>query len=180
MAKCRFCLKPFTPGLKHPHQKWCSGTCRQRSFFHNYRVEHDQSYFQMQREKLKVAGLCLSCRKRPATNGVYCAGCHERHKKRGRDYWRSNRIAVLEHYGGSPPRCACSGCGESRYEFLSIDHINGGGRKHRQSLGMKTLYQWLIKNGFPDGFRVLCHNCNQSIGLYGYCPHQNKYVLLTP
>jgi len=26
--------------------------------------------------------------------------------------------------------------------------------------------------GYPTGFRVLCHNCNQAIGLYGYCPHK--------
>jgi hypothetical protein len=32
----------------------------------------------------------------------------------------------------------------------------------------------LIKNNFPDGFQVLCHNCNMSIGLYGYCPHQTE------
>jgi hypothetical protein len=37
---------------------------------------------------------------------------------------------------------------------------------------VKTIYRWLISSGFPEGFRVLCHNCNQAIGLYGFCPHQ--------
>ena len=32
-------------------------------------------------------------------------------------------------------------------------------------------YRWLKKNKYPKAFRVLCHNCNVSYGLYGYCPH---------
>lgn len=31
--------------------------------------------------------------------------------------------------------------------------------------------QWCRRNGYPKGFRVLCHNCNMAIGFYGYCPH---------
>jgi hypothetical protein len=31
----------------------------------------------------------------------------------------------------------------------------------------------LARNGFPDGYRVLCHNCNMALGQYGYCPHGN-------
>ena len=33
-------------------------------------------------------------------------------------------------------------------------------------------WEWLLRHGFPEGFRVLCHNCNQAIGVYGACPHQ--------
>lgn len=32
---------------------------------------------------------------------------------------------------------------------------------------------WLIHNRFPEGFRVLCFNCNNSLGMHGYCPHGN-------
>jgi hypothetical protein len=80
---------------------------------------------------------------------------------------------VLEHYSGTPPHCQCPGCTETHLEFLSIDHINGGGRKHRLSIG-GGIYAWLRKNNYPDGFRVLCHNCNQSRGAYGYCPHERE------
>lgn len=81
------------------------------------------------------------------------------------------RIDVINHYGG---KCAC--CSESILEFLSIDHIDGGGKKHRKEIGGggNTFYRWLIRNNFPEGFRVLCNNCNMSIGFYGYCPHQIK------
>lgn len=56
-------------------------------------------------------------------------------------------------------------------EFLSIDHINGGGNRHREKVGSAKVYAWLKKRGYPKGYQVLCHNCNQAIGLYGKCPH---------
>jgi len=80
------------------------------------------------------------------------------------------RLEVLQHYSAEEPLCDC--CGETHIEFLSVDHVKGGGQKHRKVIGQSGLYSWLKKNSFPPGFRVLCHNCNQSIGLYGYCPHQ--------
>lgn len=81
-------------------------------------------------------------------------------------------MIVLVHYGGDPPKCVC--CGETYLEFLSIDHINGGGRKHLKQIGCygQGFYAWLIKNNFPEGYRVLCINCNFSLGHYGYCPHR--------
>jgi hypothetical protein len=75
------------------------------------------------------------------------------------------RRRVLDKYGG---RCKC--CGESTYEFLAFDHINGGGVQHRKTIG-KDLYIWLHKNKYPEGFQVLCHNCNNAKGFYGQCPH---------
>ncbi|MBA7489955.1 hypothetical protein ES702_00489 [subsurface metagenome] len=85
------------------------------------------------------------------------------------------RLIVLKHYGGDPPKCAC--CGEDHIEFLTIDHIKGGGNRHEKELrkeGYATVAYWLYKKHFPEGFRVLCWNCNASLGIYGYCPHQKK------
>jgi hypothetical protein len=39
----------------------------------------------------------------------------------------------------------------------------GGGR----------IINWIHSNGFPEGFRVLCHNCNSALGYYGHCPHDS-------
>jgi hypothetical protein len=88
-----------------------------------------------------------------------------------RDYARNQRARrrqlLLNHYGG---RCAC--CGESHWQFLAIDHINGGGTKHRAEIGKgEAFFKWLIREGLPEGFRCLCHNCNQAMGFYGACPH---------
>lgn len=78
------------------------------------------------------------------------------------------RRAALKHYG---PGCQC--CGETNWEFLAIDHINGGGRQHRNKVGPNIACH-LTRAGFPEGFRTLCHNCNQALGFYGYCPHSKK------
>ena len=84
--------------------------------------------------------------------------------------WRDiNKINVINHYGG---KCKC--CGETRIEFLTIDHIFGNGNKHRKKVGGGSVfYRWLIKNNLPVGYRVLCYNCNCAIGYFGYCPHGN-------
>jgi len=84
-----------------------------------------------------------------------------------------HRAAVLAHYGGT---CAC--CGETTSEFLAIDHINGGGSRHRKEvIRGSDQAAWLIKHGFPDGFRLLCHNCNMARGYYGYCPHEKQAAI---
>jgi hypothetical protein len=83
---------------------------------------------------------------------------------------QARRREALAAYGG---KCAC--CGEVRHEFLSIDHINGGGSKHRKSLrpaDRREFYRYLKQLRYPPEYQVLCHNCNQARGLYGYCPHQ--------
>lgn len=77
------------------------------------------------------------------------------------------RRECLQHYG---EECAC--CTESRYEFLALDHIGGTGAKHRLELGTVNICRWLIKNGFPTGFRTLCHNCNFATKDGKRCPHE--------
>ncbi len=96
----------------------------------------------------------------------------EQEAERLREYRKSLKIRTLNHYGG---KCAC--CNEEAIEFLAIDHINGGGTKHREKIknrGGWNFYKWLQDNNFPEGYRVLCHNCNQSLGWYGYCPHKTN------
>lgn len=91
----------------------------------------------------------------------------------GRDYRRRLRMLALQAYSGEIPQCKC--CSEKTTEFLCIDHINGGGIKHRKSIRANSkcydIYSWLKKNKFPPGFQVLCHNCNMAKGFYGQCPH---------
>jgi hypothetical protein len=79
---------------------------------------------------------------------------------------------VLSHYGA---RCDC--CGETALKFLTLDHVEGGGNDWRRSVRAherhgRGLYRWIQNHGYPPLFRVLCINCNCSLGYYGYCPHQ--------
>ena len=97
---------------------------------------------------------------------------YKKNKKKIHQYRQKRRLKVLEHYGGKPPKCAC--CGETILQFLTIDHINGGGRKEFKKVGYGTaFYSYLIKNNFPEGLQVLCYNCNTAKGFYGKCPHKN-------
>ncbi len=80
--------------------------------------------------------------------------------------WR-RKSKVLTAYGG---KCVC--CGEADMHFLTLDHILGGGRAHREELGgTSNVYKWLIDNNYPPGFQVLCMNCNSAKQWYGGCPH---------
>jgi hypothetical protein len=87
-------------------------------------------------------------------------------------YNSNRRLKILKHYSDGTPKCAC--CGETEIKFLSIDHIDGGGLKHLREIGGRgRLPAWIIKNNFPNGFQILCHNCNFAKGHYGKCPHNN-------
>lgn len=83
-----------------------------------------------------------------------------------RERYRGLKEQIFEAYGHA---CAC--CGETRKEFLCVDHINGGGSKDRKG-NPQGVYVRIRQQGFPkDKYRLMCHNCNMSLGFYGYCPH---------
>ncbi len=92
-----------------------------------------------------------------------CAGMIEAQRR------KDIKSRLIEGYGA---RCAC--CGETTLEFLTLDHVHGGGRadSRRLSGNMHVLWSQIIKQGFPDSYRLLCWNCNSSRGAYGCCPHQ--------
>ncbi len=128
--------------------------------------------------------LCSLCRRLLPRTAFYVArreargtqsSCKECQKPDCARRNREMRTRCIQAYGGS---CAC--CGEDRYEFLALDHVNGGGNAHRRALKHqahgRNFYLWLIRNEFPSDppMRVLCHNCNMAIGLYGYCPHESR------
>lgn len=93
------------------------------------------------------------------------------HKKHG----LMVKTSVMAVYCYGDPKCEC--CGEKEVKFLCMDHIDGDGAEHRKKMGRRDwggrqLYYWLIKNGFPPGFQVLCFNCNSARSMYGECPHK--------
>lgn len=96
----------------------------------------------------------------------------KKYKSQQREYRNAKRLeirnAVLLHYGS---RCDC--CHEPQPLFLTIDHIGGNGWEHRRQIGKTDMWIWLHHNDYPDGFRILCFNCNA--GRYrngGVCPHK--------
>lgn len=134
------------------------------------------------RISFKDKGLCIACGENsPADGKQWCQLCYD-----GRNEWYAtsdyrdryidiradHKIQVFENYGN---KCSC--CGENEHWFLTIDHINGDGNKHRKEIGKagSGFYKWLIDNQFPDGFQLLCHNCNMGKHLNnGICPHKAR------
>jgi hypothetical protein len=84
------------------------------------------------------------------------------------------RLAAISNYSNGTNMCSC--CKESHIEFLTIDHLPNAPHKrdNKKKKGGREIFYWLKKNNYPDGFRVLCMNCNFSHGKYGYCPHQKE------
>ncbi len=81
------------------------------------------------------------------------------HKQLRRKY----KLDVIDAYSGM-----CKVCGELNWEFLCIDHVNGGGKQHRMELGRAgaAFYRWLKKKGYPRAsYQLLCLNCNGAKGL---------------
>jgi hypothetical protein len=72
----------------------------------------------------------------------------------GRDRAHRLKLEVFDAYGGR----ACIGCGETEIVCLSLDHVAGGGNKHRIACKGRV-YLDLKHRGFPPGYRVLCMSC---------------------
>jgi len=154
-------------------RKYCSTICKRHAFEENYKAKtgHNNSYDKY--HKAKDLGLCPHCRIRaPESGKTYCARCSALKKQCDTKGRRRLKQSVIDAYGG---KCTC--CGETKFEFLSIDHINGGGKAHRAQLkgAGNSIYKWLKDNNYPkEEFRLLCYNCNLSLGYYRYCPHQRQ------
>ena len=100
-------------------------------------------------------------------------------QKKNRERWnRLNRerhlklkTEAINAYGG---KCVC--CGEPEVKFLTLDHIDKNGDKHRKELRVEAgvpFYAKLKKLGYPDcGLQVMCANCHIAKDKYGQCPHK--------
>jgi hypothetical protein len=99
----------------------------------------------------------------------------DRHAVRNKANWQKVKTEVVAAYGG---KCGC--CGEDNLVFLTIDHVNNDGAAHRREVGRSGIYFWLRRKGYPEGFQVLCWNCNMAKALGG-CPHQQaQFFVIGP
>lgn len=65
------------------------------------------------------------------------------------------RHEMYKQYGGE----FCANCGETLFEALTLDHINGCPKEERCCSTMRA-FRKLKAQGWPLGFQVLCYNCN--------------------
>ena len=189
--KCALCNKNFQSD--QPKAKGCSLECklkRERIRKNNWLTNKYQT--NPEYKQIILARGRASYKKFIQERSIRVANWRTSHKEWIKEYWRNplkararlrkKKEMVFNYYGN---KCEC--CGETIKEFLTIDHIMGGGGKHRKQKGVKnSIYLWLIRNNFPKGFRTLCMNCNFARGHHHYCPHQisplNKklYINLPP
>jgi len=119
--------------------------------------EYHREYYRKNKEKLdKRSKDWIEANKdRRRTTGLY-------------HYYSLQHDAIVA-YGGY----RCNWCGIDEPLVLAIDHVNNDGKEHREQIKSKggvILYKWLRDHGYPEGFQVLCMNCN-------HAKYRNKGVL---
>ena len=110
--------------------------------------------------------LCNNCNLKSRDNSRPSTKTTQQERLRGKRTRTKLKRNVIENYGG---HCKC--CNACDLDVLSIDHINNNGAEHKKQIGNVPLYRWLKRNEYPDGYQVLCMNCNVAKWIYGYCPH---------
>jgi hypothetical protein len=115
---------------------------------------------------------CISCEREKALSWERANMPHV--LQRNREYLARVRWTALVHYSsGDEPECAC--CGETELVFLALDHVRNDGADHRRELAEEgrgaSLARELARQGWPEGYQVLCSNCNWAKHVLGACPH---------
>lgn len=81
---------------------------------------------------------------------------HEKKRKENLEL----KLEIFSFYSDNKMKCRF--CEEKRIECLQLDHIHNNGGKERKELRRRgtNMYRWLKLNGFPEGYQILCANCN--------------------
>jgi RNA polymerase-binding transcription factor DksA len=88
--------------------------------------------------------------------------------KQNLEYHKKIRRKFIEMYGGV---CAC--CGETIYEFLTIEHKQGQRGAAKKEFAYPA-YLKAVREYRPDVYEVLCMNCNHAKSRLGVCPHKER------
>ena len=125
-----------------------------------------QTCYRSNYSKLKRKGNCSICKITEHTkwaldkeHGRICGTCSSaiRVKKIKKE--------TLSEYSNGKIKCAICGYNKN-INALQLDHIKGGGNVSRKKMGTAPsqggwgYYQKLKKAGYPEGYQVLCANCN--------------------
>jgi hypothetical protein len=125
------------------------------------KISVHQRFYRKHKAKMKIKTKLWSSKNREKIN-LYAQIARHKLKKE-----------IFEYYGN---KCAC--CDESTLVFLSLDHKNNDGASHRRRLSgtnagfSHEVYKDVRRQGFPDTYQILCHNCNRAKYILGECPHK--------
>jgi hypothetical protein len=117
---------------------------------------------------------CYSCHTNFISDLKYNYRCNECKNMKSRQLDRVHKFEAIKHYSNGMIECKC--CKENIFQLLTIDHLNNDGMAHRRRINRMSVYRWLNLNNFPEGFQVLCFNCNSCKGFQGECIHKLQEV----
>jgi len=153
---CKKCKKEVKTNSST--MKFCSVKCRNRY------------WYEKTGQVIKYIN-CLQCGEpfETTTCKKYCSDdCrlishYERHRayygRKARERGRKRKLQVFQYYSKSlKPYCEI--CKIDDIDVLTLDHINNNGNIHRKTMKSHNLYYELIKTNFPNGYQILCRNCN--------------------
>lgn len=88
-------------------------------------------------------------------------------KALARERNKSDRAQAIRLLGG---QCVC--CGETRFQFLEIDHVFNDGAVERKSFNNTQLARrFLAGRADVTRYQLLCGNCHNAKSYHGVCPH---------
>ena len=179
-----------TPERKTKHDEYyhsVKGTATRKKYEQTSKVKEAKKEYSSRPEVKEKAKEYQHTPKRKEYRKEYKKKPHV--KSKAKNLYDDKRLLILQtysklHSNSNIPCCNC--CGEnSHVDFLALDHILG--RKEMESipelmeLGYSSefhpaqLTDWIIKNNFPEGFQILCVNCNFAKGMKknnNQCPHE--------
>jgi hypothetical protein len=179
-----------------PEEKAKRKAYQQTSEYKEMKKKYREAYNSKSENKIKIATYTKARNSRPEVKAKANAYMKEynlrpENLEKSKRIREDKRLKILQHYSlslsnSNIPCCNC--CGENfDNDFLAIDHVLG--RKEMESipelmaigysskLENESLMRWIIKNNFPEGFMILCHNCNMAKGMKknnNKCPHEMK------
>lgn len=170
-SRCARCLKKLVESTAKTRIKRKSAGLCYKCGKHKARVDRinceycarDESIREIERQdERKQNRLCIGCGKlEPRSGLLFCEPCSEKglisQKKRNHIY-KTETMSHYSHEYSDVPMCSWPNCKNTNLYHLTIDHINGGGNKHRKEIGTTNMYAYLRKFGYPPGYQVLCMN----------------------
>ena len=170
--------------IKNGDNKCSIEGCERKTYAHGICQKHYRKQWRIDIHNRNIIKICDKCGTSERYKSGDCKQCYsiyrainkkkisasrkqyyqdhaEEEKARARQGTLDIKVETFNAYGG----CRCVECGIEDIDVLTIDHINGGGNKHRKELGLSSggsqFYKILRKQNFPgkDKYRVLCFNC---------------------
>lgn len=149
--------------LKGRQKTCCSLECKRVWFGESrkkenpiWTPEYEKEYAKQYREKNKE--------KARLNNQEWRKNNKDSTRKAGRKERSNLKFDVLNHYSNG--NMCCASCSFSDIRALQLDHTNNNGAEERKELfgnrlaAGTTFYRWIRQQGYPEGYGILCANCN--------------------